>query len=138
MGKQLKLTEDKVLEIDPITKSDMEQFFETFKKGYSEEGLTKLEKRCEDDERGRDILSTQYFRKGQRLWLEVDVVDVNASSNLMSWLFSHSEARGNQPGLRLFGCTLNNIAWEKPTDFTEYEKRAIVTLYEKVIGQQPK
>lgn len=138
MSKQIKLGEVKVLEIDPITLEDTKYFFDKFLNGYTEEGLGILEKRINESERDRDLLETQFYNKGKRLWLEIDVVDSYASSGLISWLFSQSAANGNKSGLRLFGCTLNSISWEKPSDYTPEEKEAIKRLYEKVIGDQPK
>lgn len=134
---QVKLTDDKILEIDPITKGDMEQFFERFRETYTEEGLVELGKRITTVE-DAEIFANQHHIKGKRLWLEVDVVDINASAGLMSWLYSRSKTNNGTAGLRLFGCRLNSIHFEKPSDFTQDEKNAIIHLYNKVIGDQIK
>ena len=134
---QVKLTDDKVLEIDPITKGDMEQFFERFRETYTEESLVELGKRITTVE-DAEIMANHHYTKGKRLWLEVDVEDINASGGLISWLYSQSKTNKGTSGLRLFGCRLNSIYFEKPSDFTDDERTAIIHLYNKVIGDQQK
>lgn len=135
---QVKLAEGKVLEIDPITKADTEQFFENFKEHYTEEGLKHRKERMASDDNLREILTHQHYELGRRLWLEVDVEDVYASQGLLSWLYSHSKAVPEKPGLRLMGCRLNSIMFEKPSNFTAEERESIIKLYNKVIGEQQK
>ncbi len=123
---QVKLADGKVLEIDPITKADTEQFFEN------------LKERMSGDDHLKSVLPHQHYKLGRRLWLEVDVEDVYASAGLISWLYSHSKAVPEKSGLRLMGCRLNSIMFEKPSDFTAEEREGIIKLYNKVIGDQQK
>ena len=134
---ELKIEDGKVLGIDKNILEQNLEFFEEFKRLYSEETI---EQRIDaidkaDEKLKSDILNSYALttlNKGRTIWLELYVEDSMASGFLYKWLYSKSK---NGKGFNIFGCRLDSIMFAKPSDFSDMERAAIRTLYEKVIGK---
>lgn len=117
MEKELKFDQKSLLDLKQVTDKFNQENFEkdlvAYKKDY-------------------DKLSIIYPEKNKKLFLEIKIEDSYSASMVYEWLYGKSKY-DNKP-LRLFGSSLEIIHFEKPSGFSDGEKYAIKTLYEKVFG----
>ena len=92
-------------------------------------------KRLEENPEEYKYVENLHFSKGRTIWLELEIEDSYLSSSLFSWMYTKSDY-SNLNGLKVFGCKLQSIMFNKPSDYTEEEKSAIKVLYEKVVGKE--
>ena len=129
---KIEITKDIILEFDEKSFSDINQII----KNYNEDSFKQeIEKYSSYNKEDLERSSMIYFKKGKKLWLELDIEDSYTSSMLMSWLYSKSKFDDTN-GLRIFGSKLNTIFFEKPSGYSDDEKNAIKTLYNKMIGDE--
>jgi hypothetical protein len=129
-NKKLYIQEGRILEYNEKAHKDTEQLLSEF----TEDRFNKcIDNYSINSKEELERIGMIFPFKGNKLWLEVDVEDSYSASALYSWLLSRSN-HDNTSGLLVFGCRLNLISWEKPSGYTEEEKNAVRTLYEKMFG----
>lgn len=128
--KKLYIQENRILEYNEKAHKDTEQLLSEIGEEKFNNSIESYSKNTKEE---LERIGMTYPFKGKKLWLEVDVEDSYCAGALYGWLLSKSNY-DNTSGLLVFGCSLNSISWEKPSGYTEEEKYAVRTLYEKMFG----
>lgn len=130
MGKEIKLTEEKVLTYNEKSYADTKLVLE----GISEDHFNRLHENCKNyDRKSLDSLSMSFHKKGLDLWLHVKVEDSFAASSIYRWIFGKSDVDGGAN--HVLGLSLHEVMYSKPSGYTEQEKEAIKRLYELAFGK---
>lgn len=130
MGKEIKLSEEKVLTYSEKSYADTKRVLEDI----SLEHFLQLHENCKNyDQESLDRISISFPKVGSDLWLHVKVEDSFAAGAIYRWLFGKSYI-DDKPN-HVFGLSLHEIMYSKPSGYTEEEKEAIKRLYELAFGK---
>lgn len=129
---ECKLSEKKILKFDEKTYIDTLELL----KDVKTHNVIKLNKMLGQstnvNDNAQQALRTQYFDTDRTIWLELTIVNSLFSSMLLQWLYSTSKYDGTR--LHIMGARLEQIMFQKPSDYSDDEKSAIQKLYDKAFG----